>query len=217
MRKYLFPIMLVVVLAAIVNHICTSAQVTAIATDGQWQFKGIGLRTFPWAKTDLIKDKKLALATALAYRYREDWRKVADLAAQKRTPVRWGDSTENTNAYAWTIPDPNHPAIEIASDLQKASLASLAALIAHEAHHAAYHQPCLVRTCMKELIDEETAAFSWTAGVYESIPDRFKGKTELDQFNKEIVTRWHQKTLLEYVILSTGYQKQFFGEELAVR
>lgn len=209
-------------LISLVTENCATSAVTALAVDQKYVFEGIALESFAWARTDLIEDTRLAQALGIAYYYSPDWRQTADLAAERNVPIKWTDAIDKKSAtLARTrISSEGLATIEIRRDLHEQSLAFLSATIVHESWHAVYGQSCTYSTdrlCLKKFVEEEATAFALEASVYNAIPDRFKSNSNFDKMQKEIVKRWQEKSLNEFVLSMSGYQSQVFGEPLVVR
>ncbi|MCX6023702.1 MAG: hypothetical protein NTZ05_18615, partial [Chloroflexi bacterium] len=99
--------------------------------------------------------------------------------------------------------------------LRADSLAGIAALLAHEAYHAAAqgcHPPFTPSVCH----DEELAAYSWEASVYRHIPADFRGAADLDRVIAEVERRWEAGQLQEWVTADPYYRRAYFPLAAAV-
>ena len=161
---------------------------------------------------ELFQDQRLRDALAEAYGYALDWRPVAEAAAVRRVPVRWGVLPQGVHGkyeyevwyYAGGRTEVRNGRITISASLQRESASVLATALAHEATHAATIEGKLgADGCFQG----EVAAWSMHSYVWLQMPNR-RASTGVERHLEAEALAWRAGSLESYIYSSPRYQEQ---------
>jgi hypothetical protein len=158
------------------------------------------------AWSELFQDQKLKDALSMAYTHAPDWRPFADRAAERQTRVQWGSLPDNVGGLTRTSISQAglRVSIVISSRLQQESTQVVAAVLAHEAYHAATTDA--VRDSEACYLNE-IAAYGWESYVWRSLP-RPDTATSYTRFEDRLIQAVDSGRIEEFVRSSASYQQQ---------
>ena len=157
-----------------------------------------------WSR--LFSDQRLRDALSLAYAHGSAWRPLADKAAERNTQVRWADLPQGVGGVTSYVSSRAglRVQIHINSGIEDEPLQVAAAVLAHEAYHAA--TASVVRD-VEACYQNEAAAFRWESYVWKKLP-RPAVETGLTRFEDHLVSLVDSGQIDSYVRGSSGYQRE---------
>ena len=166
-------------------------------------------------------DQRIRRALALLWDYNiltgeSDWRSEYGWPlAHQRTEIVWG------NIRAGGLFDFTNNRIVINQSYQHEPLPALAAVLAHEVHHAIHWWKALhaqsfdPTTFAAACLKDEMVAFAWTGAAWELFRSGLDDYwTDGELLAEEAYQAWKGERLREFVLTSEGYQQQCLGSVL---
>jgi hypothetical protein len=159
-----------------------------------------------WASNG-FNDPYLLGALAYAYNYGSEWRQFADAASARRTTVRWGNLADGVSGAYY----PRNNTITISNALRTESTQVMAAVLAHEAFHAALVRVDDAGDCLQQEIN----AFRWEAYMWSQMPER-RSTTRIEKWEYELARTWRSSDseMIALVLQAPGYQQECLGQVL---
>jgi hypothetical protein len=146
-----------------------------------------------------VDDSILREALAIAFQYDLTWRGIASQAVLNRTSVKWGDLPADVGGNF----NPGNKTITIATSLMGATTSELAAILAHEATHAAQVPARTAAQCLAN----EADAYANEARVWSLVPHSY-GRSRLASTLDEVESAWRAHRLADYVAGQPLYQRE---------
>jgi hypothetical protein len=148
-----------------------------------------------------VQDDRLLMGLVVANTYNSEWREQvgARLAAQG-TWIEWGTLPEGAAGRL----DARLNRITVSRELDHEALGVLAAVLSHEVYHAVTTHRQDAAACFAE----ETAAFSWEAKTWSSLPPQWRSRSRFGLLLDGLVQAWRAGRVADLVANEPAYQRQ---------